>query len=128
VLAGGADRDVSEIRAEIRDFREQSTRMLNATRADIADRSGGGVDAGHRAVRTFLESTVPAAVGDGEVRADLDVPAVAPRTAVRGPRLGRPTCLGPRPAGLKARILLPRPLERFGGAAPRGGRGCVTSR
>lgn len=37
VLAGGADRDVSEMRAEIREFREQNLRLHNATRADIAD-------------------------------------------------------------------------------------------
>ncbi|NUP27900.1 MAG: hypothetical protein HOQ44_14615, partial [Nocardia sp.] len=35
VLAGGADRDVSEIRAEIREFREQNLRLHNATREDI---------------------------------------------------------------------------------------------
>jgi hypothetical protein len=37
VLAGGADRDVSEMRREIRDFREQNTRVLNAMREDLAD-------------------------------------------------------------------------------------------
>jgi hypothetical protein len=37
VLAGGADRDVAEIRAEIRDFREQNTRVLNAMREDLSD-------------------------------------------------------------------------------------------
>jgi chromosome segregation ATPase len=35
VLAGGADRDVSQIRSEIRDFREQNTRVLNAMREDL---------------------------------------------------------------------------------------------
>ncbi|GGL23546.1 hypothetical protein [Nocardia jinanensis] len=40
VLAGGADRDVSEIRAEIRDFREQNLRLHNATREDITDIRG----------------------------------------------------------------------------------------
>lgn len=37
VLAGGADRDVAEIRGEIRDFREQNNRVLNAMREDITD-------------------------------------------------------------------------------------------
>jgi hypothetical protein len=37
VLAGGADRDVAEIRQEIRDFREQNTRVLNAMREDLVD-------------------------------------------------------------------------------------------
>jgi predicted nucleic acid-binding Zn-ribbon protein len=37
VLAGGADRDVAEIRAEIREFREQNTRVLNAMREDLTD-------------------------------------------------------------------------------------------
>lgn len=37
VLAGGADRDVSEIRAEIRDFRDQNNRVLNAMRDDLTD-------------------------------------------------------------------------------------------
>ena len=37
VLAGGADRDVGEMRAEMRDFREQNTRLHNATRQDFAD-------------------------------------------------------------------------------------------
>jgi polyhydroxyalkanoate synthesis regulator phasin len=37
VLAGGVDRDVSEIRAEIRDFRDQNNRVLNAMRDDLTD-------------------------------------------------------------------------------------------
>jgi chromosome segregation ATPase len=37
VLAGGADRDVTEMRSEIREFREQNTRVLNAMREDLAD-------------------------------------------------------------------------------------------
>lgn len=37
VLAGGADRDVAEIRREIRDFRDQNTRVLNAMRDDLVD-------------------------------------------------------------------------------------------
>lgn len=37
VLAGAADRDVTEIRGEIREFREQNTRVLNAMRDDLTD-------------------------------------------------------------------------------------------
>ena len=37
VLAGGADRDVAEIRGEIREFREHNTRVLNAMREDFID-------------------------------------------------------------------------------------------
>ncbi|WP_280401614.1 hypothetical protein [Nocardia carnea] len=40
VLAGGADRDTSELRIELREFREQNMRLHNATRADIADIRG----------------------------------------------------------------------------------------
>jgi hypothetical protein len=39
VLAGGADRDVGEMRTEIREFREVNTRMLNALRQDVIDSS-----------------------------------------------------------------------------------------
>ena len=35
ILAGAADRDVSEIRAEIRDFRQATTTSFNALRADF---------------------------------------------------------------------------------------------
>ncbi|MBU3685098.1 MAG: hypothetical protein FGM25_01660 [Mycobacterium sp.] len=37
ILAGAADRDVSEIRAEIRDFRQATTTSFNALRADFVD-------------------------------------------------------------------------------------------
>ena len=37
VLAGCADRDVTEIRAEIRDFRQATTAGFNAMRADFTD-------------------------------------------------------------------------------------------
>ena len=37
VLAGGADRDVTEMRAEIREFREHNIRLLNAMREDLSD-------------------------------------------------------------------------------------------
>jgi uncharacterized coiled-coil protein SlyX len=37
VLAGGADRDVTEIRTEIRDFRQATTSSFNAMREDLND-------------------------------------------------------------------------------------------
>ncbi len=37
VLAGGADRDVSDIRTEIRESRELNVGVLNAMRADMTD-------------------------------------------------------------------------------------------
>jgi hypothetical protein len=37
VLAGGADRDVAEMRRENGEFREQNTRVLNAMRDDLVD-------------------------------------------------------------------------------------------
>jgi predicted nucleic acid-binding Zn-ribbon protein len=37
VLAGGADRDVNEIRGELRDFRQATTASFNAMREDISD-------------------------------------------------------------------------------------------
>jgi|SRR5882757_997246 len=40
VLAGGADRDVAEIRGEIRDFRQATTSSFNATREDLTDIRG----------------------------------------------------------------------------------------
>jgi methyl-accepting chemotaxis protein len=37
VLAGGADRDVEQIRGEIRDFKQATTASFNAMREDITD-------------------------------------------------------------------------------------------
>jgi hypothetical protein len=37
VLAGGADREVGEMRTEVREFRAINTRMLNALRQDMVD-------------------------------------------------------------------------------------------
>ncbi|MGV9801649.1 hypothetical protein ACWDTP_26745 [Mycobacterium sp. NPDC003449] len=37
VLAGAADRDVDEVRAEIRDFRRATTGSFNAMREDFSD-------------------------------------------------------------------------------------------
>lgn len=40
VLAGGADRDVTDMRTEIREFRGQNTGVLNAMREDLTDLRG----------------------------------------------------------------------------------------
>jgi hypothetical protein len=63
VLAGGADRDVAEMRRETREFREQNTRVLNAMREDLTDlrqRVDGGfakVDRGFAEMRGILDAT-----------------------------------------------------------------------
>jgi hypothetical protein len=54
-LAGGADRDVTDMRAEIRDFREQNTRVHSAMREDITDLRSH-VDAGFIEVRGKLDA------------------------------------------------------------------------
>jgi predicted nucleic acid-binding Zn-ribbon protein len=40
VLAGGADRDVADLGGEMREFRDQNNRMLNAMREDIVEVRG----------------------------------------------------------------------------------------
>jgi hypothetical protein len=56
VLAGGADRDVAEVRGEIREFREQNTRVLNAMRQDLTDLRSR-VDDGFAEMRGKLDGT-----------------------------------------------------------------------
>jgi predicted nucleic acid-binding Zn-ribbon protein len=63
VLAGAADRDVGELRAEMREFREQNMRLHSATREDLTDlraRMESGfaeVDRGFAEVRGRLDAT-----------------------------------------------------------------------
>lgn len=63
VLAGGADRDVTEIRGEIRDFRQATTAGFNATREDLndlrdhVDRGFANVDRGFGEMRGKLDAT-----------------------------------------------------------------------
>jgi hypothetical protein len=63
VLAGGADRDVTEIRAEIRDFRQATTASFNAMREDLTDlrahvdRKFMEVDGGFMEIRGRLDAT-----------------------------------------------------------------------
>lgn len=56
VLAGGADRDVNEMRTEIREFREQNTRVLNAMREDLTD-VREAVSSGFTEMRGRLDAT-----------------------------------------------------------------------
>jgi predicted nucleic acid-binding Zn-ribbon protein len=63
VLAGGADRDVSEIRGEIRDFRQATTAGFNALREDQLDirrqitRVDDKVDRGFAEMRGKFDAT-----------------------------------------------------------------------
>lgn len=56
VLAGAADRDVTEIRAEIRDFRNATTASFNALREDFDDLRTH-VDQGFAEMRGKLDAT-----------------------------------------------------------------------
>lgn len=56
VLAGAADRDVTEIRAEIRDFRNATTASFNALREDFGDLRTH-VDRGFAEMRGKLDAT-----------------------------------------------------------------------
>jgi chromosome segregation ATPase len=66
VLAGGADRDVAQIRDEIRDFRQAATSSFNAMREDLTDLRTG-VDNGFTEMRGKLDD---AAAGQQQI-ADL---------------------------------------------------------
>ena len=63
VLAGGADRDVAEVRAEIREFREQNTQVLNVLREDLTDMRSR-VDDGFIEIRGRLDA---AAAGQQQI-------------------------------------------------------------
>ena len=66
VLAGAADRDVSEIRAQIRDFRNATTASFNAVREDFGDLRTN-VDRGFAEMRSKLDATA----GGQQAIADL---------------------------------------------------------
>jgi phage shock protein A len=82
VLAGGADRDVEQIRGEIRDFKQATTASFNAMREDINDlrteiRAGfADVDRGFADMRGRLDATaagieqIANMLGRGEHRPD----------------------------------------------------------
>ncbi|RZS43250.1 hypothetical protein EV193_102229 [Herbihabitans rhizosphaerae] len=75
VLAGGADRDVAEIRTEIRDFRKATTASFNAMREDMTDFRRdvevrfGQVDQGFAEMRGKLDAT---AAGQQQIVTLLD--------------------------------------------------------
>jgi hypothetical protein len=64
VLAGAADRDVSEFRGEMRDFRQATTASFNALRQDFVDLRQDFVD-----LRTHVDN------GFTEMRGKFDVMA-----------------------------------------------------
>lgn len=64
VLAGAADRDVSEIRGELRDFRQATTTSFNALRQDFVDLRQDFVD-----LRQHVDS------GFAEMRGKFDAAA-----------------------------------------------------
>lgn len=72
VLAGAADRDVGEIRAEIRDFRRATTASFNTLRADLVDLRHDFTDLRHDFSR--LEDHVDR--GFIEMRGKFDATAV----------------------------------------------------
>lgn len=56
VLAGGADRDVGEIRGEMRDFRQAAMASFNAIRDDLVDLRRQTAD-GFSEIRARLDTT-----------------------------------------------------------------------
>jgi chromosome segregation ATPase len=115
VLAGGADRDVSEIRTEIREFREQNMRLHNATREDIVDiraeiaetRTGlraeiaelrEHTDRGFAQIRGLLDA---AAAGQQRIVDLLTHPPEADESAA-GPQRGGDQPATPAPASCRA--------------------------
>lgn len=68
VLAGGADRDVEQIRSEIRDFRQATTTSFNAMRDDLTDLRENLTDLGTRVHDGFAQVDR----GFMEVRGRLD--------------------------------------------------------
>src|SRR5574337_2111206 len=71
VLAGGADRDVGEIRGEVRDFRRATSASFNALRQYMTDMRQDMADGFHRVDEMFAQ------VGAGftEMRAKFDMTA-----------------------------------------------------
>jgi chromosome segregation ATPase len=55
VLAGGADRDVNEVRGELRDFRQATTASFNAVREDLTDLRADFTDLREHVDRGFAD-------------------------------------------------------------------------
>jgi hypothetical protein len=78
MLAGGADRDVAQIRDEIRDFRRATTSRFNAMREDLTDLRVDVTD-----IRTDLTSLrTNVETGFAEVRGKLDAAAAGQQQIV----------------------------------------------
>ena len=78
VLAGGADRDVGEIRGEIRDFQRATIGSFNALRQDMVDMRRDMVDGFRRVDERFaqIDGTFgQVATGFAEMRAKFDMTA-----------------------------------------------------
>lgn len=78
VLAGGADRDVGEIRGEIRDFRRATIGSVNALRQDMVDMRRDMVDGFRRVDERFAQfdgTFGQVATGFAEMRAKFDMTA-----------------------------------------------------
>lgn len=71
VLAGAADRDVSEFRSEIREFRQATTASFNALRQDFVDLRQDFVD-----LRTHVDQ------GFTEIRGKFDIMAAGQQQIV----------------------------------------------
>lgn len=78
VLAGAADRDVSEFRAEIRDFRNATTASFNAMRHDFVDLRQDFVDLREHVDRRFEQVDQ----GFAEMRGRFDATAAGQQRIV----------------------------------------------
>ncbi|MEZ0362629.1 hypothetical protein ACAG26_02840 [Mycobacterium sp. pUA109] len=85
VLAGAADRDVTEIRGELRDFRQATTLSFNALRQDMLDLRQDMNDGFRRVDEKFARVDDKFALVDNgfaEMRAKFDVTAAGQQRIV----------------------------------------------
>ena len=78
VLAGGADRDVGEVRGEIRDFQQATIGSFNALRADMVDMRQEMVDSFRRVDEKFARVDN----GFAEMHAKFDMTAAGQQRIV----------------------------------------------
>ena len=76
VLAGAADRDVSEFRGEIREFRRATTGSFNALRQDFVDLAGSSLRQDFVDLRNHVDN------GFTEIRGKFDVMAAGQQQIV----------------------------------------------
>jgi hypothetical protein len=82
-LARGADRDSAELRTEVREFRAQNTRVLNAMRADLTDLRQH-TDAGLADLRAEMQAGfAEMRAGFAEMRGRLDATAAGHQELAR---------------------------------------------